>query len=103
MAPDWTFPESHFSTSGEFDCNTHSWNIEPTVYVADEPLFERKNSLSTGGIECTVSDLCYESRFTSEISGCGNSLRLRQCDQDAFGEADDDHRHLQRVPPFLYR
>src|SRR5437763_1783142 len=43
-----------------------------------------------------------ESRNSSEVCGRGDSLRLRQCGQDALLQARDHCGHLQCVPSVLH-
>jgi enolase len=45
----------------------------------------------------------YERENTSEVCGCGDSLRLRQRDQDPVHEAGDYRGYLQCVPSLLHR
>src|SRR5262245_5724656 len=44
-----------------------------------------KFALVRKGAIDTLLALCYERQDSSEICGCRDSLRLRQCDQDAVG------------------
>jgi hypothetical protein len=49
-----------------------------------------------------LAGLCYESRYTSELSRVGISLRLRQRDHDALHQVRRAAGHLQRVPSVLH-
>src|SRR6185503_9064367 len=50
-----------------------------------------------------LSGLCYESRNTSEVSGVGSSLRLRQHLQDPLHPKRDFAGYLQPLPSVLHR